>query len=85
MIIQICVGSSCHLRGSEEIVKLFTKAIEKYKLDSEVTLVGNFCAAKCNRIGVTVTLDDVIHTGVTPENFNSFFEENVLKSLGKVE
>lgn len=85
MIIQICVGSSCHLRGSEEIVTLFTEAIERYKLGSEVTLVGNFCAAKCNRIGVTVTLDDVIHTGVTPDTFNKFFEENVLKPFGKVE
>ena len=29
MIIQICVGSSCHLKGTEEIVELCKNAIEK--------------------------------------------------------
>lgn len=83
MIIQICVGSSCHLKGSEKIVSLFQEAIEKYKLDGEIALAGSFCTGKCNREGVTITIDDVAHTGVTPENFNDFFRENVLKKLGK--
>ncbi|MGN0453067.1 MAG: (2Fe-2S) ferredoxin domain-containing protein [Ruminococcus sp.] len=83
MIIQICVGSSCHLKGSEEVVNLFQKALERYNLDAEVTLMGSFCIGQCNRVGVTVTIDDVVHTGVTPEIFQSFFEENVLKALGK--
>lgn len=83
MIIQICVGSSCHLKGSEKIVGLFQEAIEKYKLDAEIALAGSFCTGKCNREGVTITIDDVAHTGVTPENFTEFFRENVLKTLGK--
>ena len=31
MLIQICVGSSCHIKGSPEIVELLTKAIEENK------------------------------------------------------
>ena len=81
MIVQICVGSSCHLKGSEKLVELFQSKISDHKLDGEITLAGSFCTGKCNREGVTVTVDDVIYTGVTPENFNSFFEDRILKPL----
>lgn len=81
MIIQICVGSSCHIKGSPEIVALFQKAIEEYGLERDVTLAGSFCIGKCNRIGVTVQIDDDIHTGVTKEEFKEFFEKNVLEVI----
>ena len=81
MIIQVCVGSSCHLKGSAEIVELFQKAIEEHCLEDEVTLAGSFCIGKCNRIGVTVQIDDEIYTGVTRESFKEFFSENVLKRI----
>ena len=83
MIIQICVGSSCHLKGSPEIVELLQKSVEEYNLTGEVTLSGSFCIGKCNRVGVTVQIDDEIHVGVTKENFKEFFKENVLDKLGK--
>ncbi len=78
MIIQVCVGSSCHLKGSAEIVELFQNAILENRLDREITLAGSFCIGKCNRIGVTVQVDDDIHTGITKENFKEFFNEKVL-------
>ena len=81
MIIQVCVGSSCHLKGSAEIVELFQNAILENRLDSEITLAGSFCIGKCNRIGVTVQVDDDIYTGITRENFKEFFNDNVLKKI----
>ena len=83
IFVQICVGSSCHLKGSQEIVDRFQDAVEKYKLEDEVILSGSFCIGKCNRQGVTVQVDDEIHTGITPENFNDFFRMNILKRLGR--
>ena len=82
MTIKICVGSSCHIKGSAEIVELLQKAVSDYKLEAEVTLAGSFCTGSCNRDGVTVQLDDEIHTGITKENFREFFEEYVLKRTG---
>lgn len=81
MIIQICVGSSCHLKGSPEIVELFQKAIEEYRLEDEITLAGSFCMGKCNRVGVSVSIDDEVHTGVTKENFKELFETRVLSKF----
>lgn len=81
MIIQICVGSSCHIKGSEELVDLFQDAIAKNGLEGEITLAGSFCTGRCNREGVTVAVDDDFFTGVTPEKFEAFFEENILKRI----
>jgi NADH:ubiquinone oxidoreductase subunit E len=78
MIIQICVGSSCHLKGSPEIVNLITEAIKEHKLEDKITLTGSFCIGKCNRQGVTVQVDDEIHVGITRENFKDFFRDKVL-------
>ena len=81
MIIQVCVGSSCHLKGSPEIVELLQKAVEQNHLEDEITLAGNFCIGKCNRVGVTIQVDDDVHTGITKENFKEFFQENVLSKF----
>ena len=81
MNIQICVGSSCHLKGSEQVVHLFQKAIEERNLADKITLAGSFCIGRCNREGVTVQIDDEIITGVTPETFENFFETEILQKL----
>lgn len=78
MIVQICVGSSCHLKGSPEIVALLQKAVEDYGLQDEVALAGSFCIGKCNRVGVTVQVDDEVFVGITKENFKEFFKDNIL-------
>lgn len=81
MMIQICVGSSCHLKGSEQVVSLFQKAIEERHLEDKITLAGSFCVGRCNREGVTVQVDDEIITGVTPATFDQFFQTEILQKL----
>ena len=61
LIVQICVGSSCHLKGSPEIVELMQKAIQDYGLQNDVVLSGSFCIGKCNRDGVTIQVNDDVH------------------------
>ena len=81
MNIQICVGSSCHIKGSPEIVELLTKAVEENNLQNEVTLAGSFCIGVCNRTGVTVQVDDEIHTGINRDNFKEFFNDKILSVI----
>lgn len=80
MIIQVCVGSSCHIKGSEEVVSIIQQRIKEEHLEDEITLAGSFCIGKCTRTGVTVQVDDEIITGVTKENCNSFFDTYVLNA-----
>lgn len=81
MVVQICVGSSCHIKGSQDIVELLQAAIEEHNLEDEITLAGSFCVGKCNRIGVTVQVDDEVIVGVTKENFKDFFNDNILSKI----
>lgn len=81
MIIQICVGSSCYLKGSGDIAELLENAVKEYHLEDRIVLKGSFCIGKCNRLGVTVQVDEEIYTGITRENFKEFFEEKILKLL----
>ena len=78
LFVQICVGSSCYLKGSQDIVDLFEKAVEEYHLEDEVVLSGSFCIGKCNRFGVTVQVNDDVHVGITRENFSEFFKKHIL-------
>jgi NADH:ubiquinone oxidoreductase subunit E len=78
LFVQICVGSSCHLRGSMDIVDLFEEAVKEHHLEDEVVLSGSFCIGKCNLVGVTVQVDDDVHVGITRENFAKFFRKHIL-------
>ncbi len=85
IFISICVGSSCHLKGSEKLVELFQNKITEENLDDDVVLSGSFCLGKCNRVGVTVSigdeLKDEVIPGVTPEGFNTFWNDVVIPKL----
>ena len=52
--------------------------MERYQLEDEVVLSGSFCIGKCNRVGVTVQVNDDVHVGVTRENFREFFKNHIL-------
>ena len=78
VIVQVCVGSSCHLKGSAEIVELLERAVEEHGIQEDVVLTGSFCIGKCNRVGVTVQVNDDVHVGITVENFSDFFRNNIL-------
>ncbi len=81
VFIEICVGSSCHLKGSPEIVSLLENAVKENGLENEIVLSGSFCTGKCNRVGVTVTVADVVYTGITKENFHDFWNDTVMKAV----
>ncbi len=85
IFVQICIGSSCHLKGSQKLVELFQDKIAAEKLDDEIVLSGSFCLGKCNREGVTLTvgdgIDEEIITGVKPENFKEFWNEQIAPKL----
>lgn len=79
MVISICVGSSCHLKGSREIVTKLESLIQEYHLKDKVELNGSFCMGNCVH-GVCVKIDDTLFS-VHPETTQKFFEDEVLRRL----
>ncbi len=76
MKIKVCIGSSCHLKGSRIIVERLADLIQSRNLKDSIELSGTFCMAKCQD-GVCVSVDDVLHS-VKPETVESFFEKVIL-------
>jgi NADH:ubiquinone oxidoreductase subunit E len=83
IFIEVCVGSSCHLKGAPRIVELLQEKIEKNNLGDEIVLTGAFCSGRCNRIGVTVTVGDEVFTGITPESFSEFWDKTIMPAVQK--
>ena len=79
MKITVCIGSSCHIKGSRQVVEELQRLIAEHSLGDSVELGGTFCMGECQK-GVCVTVDDRFFS-VTPDNVEAFFEENVLKNL----
>ena len=80
MNIFVCVGSSCHLRGSAKIVELIKDAVKENNLEDKIKLSGAFCLGKCTE-GVSIKIDDEIICGVSPDNFDDIFQKYVLDAL----
>lgn len=81
LIVQICVGSSCHIKGAPDIVRLLEEAVAANHLEDDVVLTGSFCTGQCNRVGVTVTVNDEVYTGITRESFREFWEQRILPAV----
>ena len=75
MKITVCIGSSCHIKGSRQVVEQLQYLIAENKLGDKVELGGTFCMGKCQQ-GVCVTVDDTFYS-VTPETVEDFFAKNV--------
>ena len=74
--ITVCIGSSCHIKGSRQVVEQLQYLIAENDLGDKVELGGTFCMGKCQQ-GVCVTVNDSFHS-VTPDSVEEFFAKEVL-------
>ncbi|MBQ4428404.1 MAG: (2Fe-2S) ferredoxin domain-containing protein [Clostridia bacterium] len=79
MKITVCIGSSCHIKGSRQVVEQLQYLVRENDLGSRIELGGTFCMGKCQQ-GVCVTVDGEFFS-VSPETVNDFFETNVKAKL----
>ena len=75
MKVTVCIGSSCHVKGSHQVVEKLKNLIEENGLDNKVQLGGTFCMGRCQQ-GVSVSIDEN-YFSVTPETAQEFFENNI--------
>jgi len=80
MNVYICVGSSCHLKGSYDIIQLMKEAIIEHHLEERINLSAAFCLGHCTD-GVSVKINDDVVCGVSKNNFQEFFSKEILAKL----
>lgn len=81
LTVQICVGSSCFLRGAPEVISRLQELVEAHQLLGRLTLKGSFCLEQCTKGGVSMRLGDELLTGVTCGDLPHLFETKILPAL----
>ena len=79
MKLPIWIGSSCHLKGSRQIVEQLQYLVAENNLKDKVELSGTFCMGNCVN-GVNVTVDDKLYS-LSPETTKDFFEKEILPKV----
>ena len=72
MKISVCVGSSCHLKGSYDVIEEFKKVIKKYDVEDKIDLQATFCVGNCTH-GVSVLADELLVHGANKDNCEELF------------
>ena len=79
MKITICIGSSCHLKGSRQIVEGLQALVKQNGLEDKVEMAGRFCMGDCQN-GGCLTVDDQKFS-LKPEDVQTFFEKEILPKV----
>jgi NADH:ubiquinone oxidoreductase subunit E len=77
LTVTVCVGSSCYMRGSDELAGVLEALIEKASLNQRVQLIGSFCMGECST-GISVKLGDQSYRDVRLEEAENFFYKELL-------
>ena len=79
MKVTVCIGSSCHIKGSRQVVEQLQSLIAANNIGDKVDLGGTFCLGNCQQ-GVCVSVDDAFHS-VSPETVGEFFAKEILAKV----
>ncbi len=79
MKITVCIGSSCHIKGSHQVVEKLKALVAEHGLGDRVSIGGTFCTGNCQQ-GVCVSVDDTLYS-VSPDTVGDFFAKAVLAAL----
>ena len=77
--ITVCIGSSCHIKGSRQVVEQLQYLIAEKDLGDKIELGGTFCMGNCQQ-GVCVTVNEEFHS-VSPSTVEEFFAKEILAKV----
>jgi NADH:ubiquinone oxidoreductase subunit E len=80
MIIYVCIGSACHLKGSYDVIKEITDLVDTNNLKEKVVIKASFCLGRCTE-GVSVRIGEEDYFSVNKSNVDEFFRIEVLRRI----
>lgn len=91
MIIKVCVGSSCHLKGSYDVIEAFKTILKKYDVEDLVDLQASFCLGSCStgvnvkseEASATPTTDGMVLHNVNETNAEELFVKEIYPLIKK--
>ena len=69
VVVEICIGSSCYVKGSSEVVNELNQLIKDNGWTEKVDLKGSFCMNACQeKIGLGIKVNGKRISGITIQN-----------------
>ncbi len=76
----VCVGSSCHIKGSREMIKRFVALLREHGLENRVEMLGSFCFERCGE-GMNWKVGDEDISSPTVEAAEAEFRRKVIEAV----
>lgn len=80
MVVQVCIGSTCHVKGSYIVVNRLQSMIERDNLEDRIEFKLIFCMGRCKQ-AVSVMLDGQDVYSVSPDTVEEFYEKQIKAPL----
>lgn len=77
MVLKVCVGSSCHLRGSYDVIEEMKRLIAAHGMEGKIDLQASFCMGNCQN-GVSLKADEVLVHNANKDNCEELFLTEVM-------
>lgn len=74
--VTVCIGSSCHLNGSYDVISKLKELIKENGLQNKVDIQASFCFGECTN-GVCVKINDGPVITINENNIAEFFNEHI--------
>ena len=81
-VVKVCVGSSCHLRGSYDVIEEMKRLVKKYGVEDKVDLQASFCMGNCQN-GVSMLADEVLVHNANKDNCEELFLTEIYPRLNQ--
>jgi NADH-quinone oxidoreductase subunit G len=78
--IAVCVGTSCYLKGSYDLLQELLELTKEYGVEDRVSVGATFCLERCTE-GPNIRINEEVFSGISKDNLRQIFEEAVLSKL----
>lgn len=76
--VEICIGSSCFVKGSNQIVGIMNEIIAENGWQNEIDLKGSFCMQACqDKKGLGIRIDGERIDGINLQNAKMILVERL--------
>ena len=72
VVIEVCLGTSCHLLGAQDLMAYLERVPKDWKELLDVR--GTTCLHNCGK-GPNVSLNGTIYTGMTPDRLQDLLSD----------
>ena len=80
MVVSICVGSACHLKGSHEVITRLQELIAENKLENKIELMASFCLGNCAN-GESMTINGNLVADCSIDTIDEIFNNQIIPLL----